>query len=52
MIFPYLQYAIQGGPTVHVFRPVIPVDLAGPDGEIDFYALVDTGSDVSVHLLG
>jgi hypothetical protein len=45
MKFPYLQYAIQDGPSDYVFRPVIPVDLAGPDGEIDFYALVDTGSD-------
>jgi len=36
---------IQDGPTAHVFRPVIPVDLAGPNGEVDFYALVDTGSD-------
>jgi len=45
MKFPYLQYVIQDGPTAFVFRPVIPVDLAGPDGEIDFYALVDTGSD-------
>ena len=45
MRFPYLRYVIRHGPTAFVYRPVIPVDLAGPAGEVDFYALVDTGSD-------
>lgn len=46
MRFAYLRYISQKNRTItHIYRPVIPVDLAGPDGEIDFYGLVDTGSD-------
>ncbi|MBP87544.1 MAG: hypothetical protein CMJ64_12600 [Planctomycetaceae bacterium] len=46
MNFPYLRYATRDGGIV--YRPVVPVDLAGPDGEVDFYGLVDTGSDDSL----
>ena len=46
MNFPYLGYRfLAHGQESEILRPVIPVDLAGPAGEIDFYGLVDTGSD-------
>ncbi len=46
MNFAYLRYVSeQNGATSHLYRPAIPVDLAGPHGEVDFYGLVDTGSD-------
>lgn len=45
MNFPYLPYAVRDKAEHYLYRPVIPVDLAGPHGEVDFYALVDTGSD-------
>lgn len=49
MIFPYLRYPVrQAGKLAYVFRPVVPVDLAGPAGEIDFYGLMDTGSDDTI----
>lgn len=44
MNFPYLPYAVRDRAEHYIYRPVIPVDLAGPHGEVDFYALVDTGS--------
>ena len=43
MNFRYVRYATPDGG--YIYRPVLPVDLAGPDGEVDFYALLDTGSD-------
>ena len=44
MNFSYLRYlSANNGEQLEIFRPVIPVDLAGPNEEIDFYGLVDTG---------
>ena len=46
MNFPYLSYLAQdNGTQTQLYRPVIPVDLARPSGELDFYGLVNTGSD-------
>ena len=46
MNFAYLRYvSLNKGQRTEILRPVIPIDLAGPAGEIDFYGLVDTGSD-------
>lgn len=46
MKFPYLRYlSVAAGTKQEILRPVVPVDLAGPEGEIDYYGLVDSGSD-------
>jgi predicted aspartyl protease len=50
MIFDYLAsvVAVDGDEFGLIFRPVIPITIEGPNGTIDVYALVDTGSDSTI----
>lgn len=51
MIFPYRKYEVvpvPGQSTGIIYRPAVPVRVAGPAGHQIVLGLVDTGSDVTV----
>ena len=51
MIFPYIPdivYSPEDGEPDAIVRPIIPVELRGPKGTGNFFALVDTGADYSI----
>jgi len=48
MRFPYQGYPVQGIGTTRltlVYRPVAPIRIIGPSGELSAYGLLDTGAD-------
>ena len=45
---PLLSSAPDTGDSVVIFRPEVPVRVHGPNGSIDFVALVDTGADNTI----
>jgi hypothetical protein len=48
MRFPYQGYPVQGIGTTRlalVYRPVVPIRVIGPVGEVSAYGLLETGAD-------
>lgn len=48
MKFPYVEYSVEPSPTLPngiIYRPMLPIRVIGPAGEISILGLLDTGSD-------
>ena len=48
MIFSYVKYKIAPTKTIpsgEIHRPLIPIRIIGPKGEVEVFGLLDTGAD-------
>lgn len=51
MIIPYRQRVYKkhpNDPELVIYEPIIPIEVSSPTGDIQFDALADTGSDITV----